>query len=263
MLKTLWRSLANLTWLVYEHVAMVFGFTLLASLCLLALPFAFVVFLMPARLSQPLVRTAITFTLWIYLEALKIFCCVRIDLSELAFLSTQKPLIVIANHPTILDAVLLLSRCSGMACVIKAKLRRNILFGPAARLAGYISNQNTKTLIDQACGSLRSGLHLLIFPEGGRTQSFPLDSFSKTAALISSRSGIAIQTLLIEFSTPYLGKNWPLFKRPTLPLLVSVKLGKKFDHSHDITDLNEKIEGYYRQNFQPKLTGGLQNDRKR
>ena len=37
-----------------------------------------------------------------------------------------------------------------------------------------------------------------------------------------------VQTLLIEFSTPYLGKDWPLFRRPALPLTCRIRLGKRF-----------------------------------
>ena len=46
---------------------------------------------------------------------------------------------------------------------------------------------------------------------------------SATAGLIAARAGVPVQTLVIEMSTPYLGKHWPLFRPPSLPLAVRVR----------------------------------------
>lgn len=234
-------------WPSYEVLAMVFGLGGLAVICLLGLPFALIALIFTKRWRVLLVRCAVALSFSIYLWYLQLFFFVRIDCSELTAIQSVRPLIIVANHPSLLDAVVLLSRLPRSVCVIKAKLKNNILFGAAARVSGYISNEDPKDLVQQACNDLANGAHLLIFPEGTRTTQHPINPFGKTAALIALRSGVAIQTVFIDFSSPYLGKNWPLFRKPTLPLHISVKLGEKFDPSNDITDLTEKIESYYRQ----------------
>jgi 1-acyl-sn-glycerol-3-phosphate acyltransferase len=84
-------------------------------------------------------------------------------------------------------------------------------------------------MVLQARQALDEGTHVLLFPEGSRTRQFPLDALNNSAALIARRTGIPIQSLLIRFSSPYvgpyLGKGWPLWRRPKLPQHWSVRLG--------------------------------------
>lgn len=231
----------------FEYMAMAMGLGALAFVCLWGLPFALIFLVLPQKWRIPLGRQTIAYAFSAYLWFLRRFCLVRLDLSDLHGLSQDRPLILVANHPSLLDAVILLSRLPQATCVMKATLKANILFGPFARFSGYISNEQPLNLIKQACNELAQGAHLLIFPEGTRTLAFPVNTFGQTAALIAQRTGVPIQTLLIHFSSPYLGKSWPLFRKPQLPLHISVKLGRRFDATKDKELLTQKLETYYRQ----------------
>ena len=133
---------------------------------------------------------------------------------------------------------------------MKAALMDNLLFGAAARLARYIRNNAPLETILSAREELRRGAHLVIFPEGTRTEHFPIGPCQKSTGLIASRTTAPVQTLLIEFSTPYLGKDWPLFQRPALPLTVSVRLGRRFAPPKDVTAFTHELEAYFRQKFE-------------
>jgi 1-acyl-sn-glycerol-3-phosphate acyltransferase len=235
----------------YEYIAMFIGLSALALICLLALPLALLLFFAPAYLRTGMTRRVIATSFSFYLHLLKFFCSVRLDLSELKSLRRQQPLIVVANHPSLLDAVILLSCLPHGVCVMKSELQNTLLFGPASRLSGYITNTDSMKLIKQACKDLTEGAQLLIFPEGTRTLTRPVNLFGKTTALIASRSGLPIQTVFIEFSapTPYLGKKWPVFRKPALPLQISVRLGQKFNASGDVVALTQQLETYYQQHL--------------
>lgn len=233
----------------YEYVAMALGLGALAFVCLWGLPFALFFLILPRKWRLPLGRKTIATSFTAYLWFLRVFCLVRLDCSALDKLQLDRSLIVVANHPSLLDAVILLSRLPRATCVMKATLKGNPLFGPVARFSGYISNDNPMKLIKQACDALADGSHIVIFPEGTRTVEFPVNPFGQTSALIALRSGVPIQTLLIHFSTPYLGKNWPLFRKPTLPLRITVKLGQRFEASDNKEILTQKLETYYRQHL--------------
>ncbi len=110
----------------------------------------------------------------------------------------------------LLDAVLVLARVPDTVCVMKADLMDDILFGAAARLARCIRNDAPLAMTLDAGEELGRGAHLLIFPEDSRTTAFPVDRCLPTAGLIARRSRVPVPTLLIEFSTPYLGKHWLL-----------------------------------------------------
>jgi 1-acyl-sn-glycerol-3-phosphate acyltransferase len=231
----------------FEYLAMAMGLGALAFICLWGLPFVMIFLILPRQWRIPLGRRTISYAFSAYLWFLRRFCLVRLDCSALDQLRQDQPLILVANHPSLLDAVILLSRLPRATCVMKATLKGNILFGPLARFSGYISNEHPLNLIKQACAELATGAHLLIFPEGTRTLDFPVNAFGQTAALISQRSSVPIQTVLISFSTPYLGKKWPLYRKPRLPMHISVKLGQRFDAVTDKVTLTHTLETYYRQ----------------
>ena len=233
----------------YEYVAMALGLGALAFVCLWGLPFALFFLILPRKWRLPLGRKTIATSFTAYLWFLRVFCLVRLDCSALDKLQLDRSLIVVANHPSLLDAVILLSRLPRATCVMKATLKDNPLFGPVARISGYISNENPMKLIKQACDALADGSHIVIFPEGTRTLEFPVNPFGQTAALIALRSSVPIQTLLINFSTPYLGKTWPLFRKPKLPLRITVELGQRFEASDNKEMLTQKLETYYRQHL--------------
>jgi 1-acyl-sn-glycerol-3-phosphate acyltransferase len=233
----------------YAYLAMLLGLGGLGLLGLLALPIALVLMCLPAAIRIPAGRRLVSRGLAGYLYFLKVFCSVRVDSSALDTVRLESPLILIANHPSLLDAVVLLARLPRAVCVMKGSLKRNILFGPMARLAGYVSNEDPMTLIRQTCDELAGGAQILIFPEGTRTLSFPVNPFSEATAFIATRSGVPVQALFMEFSSPYLGKVWPLFKRPVLPLCITVELGQKFAPLSDRLVLTERLESYFREHM--------------
>lgn len=230
----------------HASLAMLLGLGALALVGLLGLPFALALMCFPAAVRIPLGRQLISRSMTAYLYFLKIFCSVRIDDSALESLRLDRPLIIVANHPSLLDAVVLLARLPHAVCVMKGSLKRNILFGPMARLSGYVSNEDPMALIRQSCAELACGAQILIFPEGTRTLTFPLNPLGEATAVLAARSGVAVQALLVEFSSPYLGKAWPLFRRPELPLRITVKLGRKFAPLRDRTAFTDQLESYYR-----------------
>ncbi len=234
-------------WAAYETLAMLIGLSSLAAICLIWLPFAALLHpLLPRRIGQPLGRAVICAGFRGYLALLTWLCACRFDLSELDRLRGAGPLIVAANHPSLLDAVMIVSRLPNAVCVMKASLLDNILFGAAARLARHIRNDAPLEVILRAREELRSGAQLVIFPEGTRTAHFPCDAFKPAVGLIANRAGVRVQTLLIEFSTPYLGKSWPLFRRPELPLRFRIRLGRSFPPPTEIPAFTAELEAYFR-----------------
>lgn len=242
-------------WAAYERIAMVIGLGSLAILCLIWLPFAMLLHpSLPRPLGQRLGRRMIMVGFRLYLRILSRLCACRFDLSALDRLRDAGPLIIAANHPSLLDAVLIVSRLPNAICVMKASLMDNPLLGAAARLAGYVRNDSARQMIAQSCQSLEKGAHLVMFPEGSRTQRFPVDHFTPSLSMIAWRSGAPVQTVFLEFSTPYLGKAWPLFRRPRLPLHCQARLGERFDAPTDFKRFNADLETYFRREAQPVWT---------
>lgn len=234
-------------WRAYETIAMVLGLGMLGLICLVWLPFAMLLHpLLPMRWGRPLGRWLIMIGFRFYLRFLELFCACRFDLDELGALRRDEPMVLVANHPSLLDAVMILSRFPTIACVMKASLMDNLLLGAAARLARYIPNEVPLAMVLNAIEELRDGAPLLLFPEGTRTGAFPVDACTPAAGLIAARADVPVQSLLIEFSTPYLGKAWPLFRRPELPLRCRIRVGRRFPPPADAAAFARELEEYFR-----------------
>lgn len=241
------RQPAHPLWAIYEALAMHIGLGSLALLCLIWLPFAMLLHpLLPRPLGKRLGRWVIMVGFRIYLQLLRTLCACRFDLCELDRLRGQGPLIIAANHPSLLDAVLIVSRLPDAICVMKASLINNPLFGSAARLARYIRNDGILKILTRGCDELAAGTQLVLFPEGSRTRQFPVDPLQPTVGMIARRAGVPVQTVILDFSSPYLGKDWPLFRPPWLPLRVQARLGRRFDAPHDHQAFSQELEAYFR-----------------
>ena len=169
----------------------------------------------------------------------------HLDGSALDSLRDEEGLIVVANHPSLIDAMLLVAHLPRSACIMKASLMRNPLLGPAARLARYIRNDSAFGMIHCAVTDLRAGGQLVLFPEGTRTTKRPLNPFHASFALIAKRAQAPVQAVFIDTSSPYLGKGWPLWRLPPLPIRFTVRLGQRFDPPHEVKALVAETEAHF------------------
>lgn len=226
---------------------MLLGLGSLAAICLLWLPLAMLLRpLLPENAGRILGRRVINLGFRLHVGILTTLCGCRFDLGELDRLRDDGPLIIAANHPSLLDVVLIVSRLPDVACVMKASLMNNMLFGAAARIARYIRNDGAWQIIKQGRANLRQGAQLLMFPEGTRTLAFPLAPLTPTLGMIAQRSRMPVQSVILEYSTPYLGKNWPLLRKPSLPLHCRARLGRRFEAPADHAAFTQELETYFR-----------------
>ena len=154
-------------------------------------------------------------------------------------------LIIAGNHPTMYDAMLVVSRLDRGVCVMKAVLLRNPFLGAGARLARYIRNDTGRGMVRDAVRSLKEGGQLVLFPEGTRTVQPPVNAFKPGLTLISHLAQVPIQTVIIETSSPYLTKGWPLLKVPPVPIDVRVRLGERFEPMADHRAALRRLEAYF------------------
>ena len=202
--------------------------------------------LLPREFASRVGRAGVSYIYrccWTTAEALGLM---EIDSSELDVLRKEPGgLIVAANHPTMLDALLVVARLPRGVCVMKAELMRNIFLGSGARLARYIRNDVGRGMVRDAVETLREGNQLILFPEGTRTVASPVNAFKPGITLISHLARAPIQTVLIESFSPYLTKGWPLLKAPPMPVRIRVRLGRRFAADADHRAQLRRIELYF------------------
>ena len=226
-----------------------FGLALFGAFCLLwSLPAGLLARVLPRRIGAPLGRWMIMAGFRAYLAAMQAVGLFRCDLDALDALRSEERLIIAANHPTLLDAVLVVSRLPRTICITKASLWDNWFLGGGIRLAGYIRNDAPLGLVRRGLTALRNGEQMLIFPEGTRTVASSVNPFKGGFALIAQKSGAPVQTVFIESPSHYLTKGWPLLRRPDFPLLYRARLGRRFTlpRDGDPHDFVAALEEYFR-----------------
>jgi 1-acyl-sn-glycerol-3-phosphate acyltransferase len=132
---------------------------------------------------------------------------------------------------------------------------KNVFLGSGSRLARYVRNDSSRHMVKESVAHLREGGVLLLFPEGTRTIRSPINPLVGSVGLIAKHAQVPIQTLVIETDSPFLSKGWPLFKRPDLPIVYRVRLGKRFDPPTDVPAFTAELDRYYRE----ELEGALQS----
>jgi 1-acyl-sn-glycerol-3-phosphate acyltransferase len=77
--------------------------------------------------------------------------------------------LVVANHPSLIDMLLIASRVPQLDCIVKDALLRQPFLRSVVRWADFIPNAAPQHLIDHCVATLRAGNSLLVFPEGTRS----------------------------------------------------------------------------------------------
>lgn len=181
-----------------------------------------------------------------YLGLLGLTGKARFDLAALDDLRAEGGLVIAPNHPSLLDAVMVVSRLPGVVCITKAGLWDNPLLGGGMRMAGYLRNDAPLRLTRQAAAKLREGRQLLLFPEGTRTaRPTGVGPFRSGFALVAKLADVPVQTVFIEANSRFLGKDWPLLRVPELPLVYRVRLGARLRVEGDVQAFAAGLERYF------------------
>lgn len=131
---------------------------------------------------------------------------------------------IIANHPTIIDVVMLIALMPEVDCIVGRQYFQNPFTGGPVRAAGYINNADGPELVEKCRASLQQGRCLLVFPEGTRTVPGKPLLFRRGSASIAlhARANIVPVTILVSESTLTKSDRWYHVPRRKLRVSISV-----------------------------------------
>ena len=163
--------------------------------------------------------------------------------------------IVLANHPSLIDAVILIALIENPNGIIKSSLFNNPSMYGLAKIAGLMRNVEGPELIRKSIESIASGDNLIIFPEGTRTKVSGEVIFKQGAAYIAIKGGFDITPVLIVTSEPVLRKDHSWYKVPlnkpvfTVSVMEEIKVSTMVKAGDDLIlateELTEYLEEYY------------------
>ena len=230
----------------YDYLVIYLGLFWLGLLCLAWTPIALLVYpLLSERRGRTLGRHFTMMAFRLYLASLSLSKRFSFDLDALDSLRDEPSLIIAPNHPSLLDALMVISRLPNVACVLKTELMSNVFLGAGARLARFIRNIPVRRMVQQAVQDFDSGSHLLLFPEGTRTTVDPANPLKGSIGLIAHHAQVPVQTILIETDSKYLSKGWPLFCKPPMPIHYRLRLGRRFEPPQNTQRFMAELEYYF------------------
>lgn len=122
---------------------------------------------------------------------------------------------VIANHPSLLDVVMIMAAIPNIQCVVKGGLWKNPFFRLTVEGAGYIRNDLEPEALLQACvNTLKAGNNLIVFPEGTRTVRGKPMKLHRGFANIAILAEADLQMIRMSVEPPLLHKGNPWWKVP-------------------------------------------------
>lgn len=119
-------------------------------------------------------------------------------------------LLILANHPSLIDVVFLISFTPRADCVVKAALLRNPFTRGPVLAAGFICNNAGPPMLSDCIASVGSGNHLIIFPEGTRSAPGQALKLQRGAANVAVRGRIPVTPVVITCNPTTLtkGESW-------------------------------------------------------
>jgi len=125
----------------------------------------------------------------------------------------DQPCIMVANHPSLLDFIVLLRDLPNAVCLYKSQSLDNPVLSSFVQVGGYIEGMDgtasaSKRIISSCCERLAEGHHVVFFPEGTRSESATtVHKFRTTAFHAAIKCPAPVQPAVILCQPLILGKN--------------------------------------------------------
>ena len=130
------------------------------------------------------------------------------------------PYVLVSNHPTFVDMLLLLGSFPELTCVTSGRWSKHWALGPVLRATNYLPGPGSgEAESDDMLGAmvrhLEAGHPLLVFPEGQRSHPDRLRRLRRGAVAAAAAANVPIAALFLGIDRPYLIKEVPLSRPPT------------------------------------------------
>jgi len=135
------------------------------------------------------------------------------------------PLLLVANHPSLIDTPLLLSRLPQADFIVSHDWLRVGLLRPVIDAADYLHAEDGATVVERAVEKLAAGHTVVVYPEGTRSTAEGLRRFQRGAAHIALRSGCDLVPVTIHMTPRALGEGLGWVDYPDEKLRFRIEVG--------------------------------------
>ncbi len=179
---------------------------------------------------------SISLSFKLFLWIVKLLGIISYQLNGLDKLKQDKHCLVVANHPSLLDFVLLASVMPRCDCMVKESLLKNFFIGGIIKTADYIPNTEASRMLPHCQQTLTTDGRILIFPEGTRSIPNEKIKLQRGAANIALRCQADIRIINIECWPPFLIKQQKWYDVPLKKPVFNITVGEKIPISNYLSE---------------------------
>lgn len=137
--------------------------------------------------------------------------------------------IIVANHPSFIDIVLIIGLLPETVCIAKKELKNNIVMGNIVKSLYLINDEDNDELLKEASEILKHGYNIVIFPTGTRTTENEEPKLHKGAALMALHAGVNIVPLHIECDYKFLAKHQKIYDAGAKPVTYTITVNEEIN----------------------------------
>lgn len=174
-------------------------------------------------------------------------------------LAEAKGSIIIANHPCLLDVVVMISVVPHTNCIVKQSLLRNPFMRWVIKAAGYIANDDPESVVLESKKRLERGDNLIVFPEGTRTTPDEPIRMQRGAARLILRNRAPVLPVTIRCTPTTLTKGTPWYHVAPRRFVIDLRVGEQVIYARDpelpeslqVRRLTRRLEAGYNTELHP------------
>ncbi|MDH3695012.1 MAG: 1-acyl-sn-glycerol-3-phosphate acyltransferase [Gammaproteobacteria bacterium] len=189
----------------------------------LVFPFFWILIKNPER-RRGTARRMVTGGFGLFVNVMNGLGVLRYRIGGLDIANSAQGCLIVANHPTLIDVVFLLSVFRDADCVVKSAMWSNPFTMATVRAIDYIPNEDPTIVMAECVKRLKAGNNLILFPEGTRSIPGQALNFGRGAATIAVRAGAPCLPVLFQCSPMTLTKSEPWYRIPAKRVLFEMEI---------------------------------------
>ena len=138
-----------------------------------------------------------------------------------ASIDRSKPYVMISNHPTFIDMILIMGSFAELTCVTQGSWSKHWALGRLLRSTNYLPGPGSglpesEHMLDSMIAHLRAGFALLVFPEGHRSLPEGFRRFRRGAVEAAVGANVPMVLLYASIDQPYLTSSVSIWRPPKI-----------------------------------------------
>ena len=185
----------------------------------------------------------------------------RIRTRGMEALAGPGPRLIVANHPSLIDAALIVRHLPQADCFVSPGWAAHPLLRRLVRATEALVGEGPR-VVEQAAARLRAGRSVVMFPEGTRSPHDGLGRFQRGAAHVALASGCDLLPVMIRIDPPTTKKGQPWYDVPDRPIDVELAVmpplspSKVLDGTESAVLAARKVTAALRESYERVLERG-------